>query len=339
MMPSNANANSLTSKSIFRHKSRDFGDLWSSIFDVCDLLKIEAPNTIDQDQIQFQHRRFKAGQIINFPNDALNNLFLVNCGFLKSSMSDDNGNELVLGFPMKGDLIGIDSLHKQHHQTATITLSDCDIILIPHSVLISLTQKYLQFGHALLKMMSRELAREYTSLGEQRTLSAEAKVGRFLCTMGDRYAQLGYSARRFNLRMSRHEIANYLGLAIETVSRVLCVFHRMGVITVKQREVVIINADFLRGLQKLPGKRCRPLENSLDKGMNKNSEEEDYSSLTKIACAKNGIGKNGVGKNAVAMNGLVMNGSPDKRELKSKKRQLMLAIDHTRLVSTHDCSV
>jgi hypothetical protein len=117
------------------------------------------------------------------------------------------------------------------------------------------------------------------------------------------------------------------------------VFHRMGVITVKQREVVIINADFLRGLQKLPGKRCRPLENSLEKGMNKNSEEEDYSSLTKIACAKNGIGKNGVGKNAVAMNGLVMNGSPDKRELKSKKRQLMLAIDHTRLVSTHDCSV
>lgn len=307
-------SNSITSRSIFRHKSPELGELWSSIFDVCDLLKIEVPNSIDQDQIQFQHRRFKAGQILNFPNDALTNLFLVNCGFLKSSMSDDNGNELVLGFPMKGDLIGIDSLHKLHHQSATITLSDCDIILIPHALLISLTQKYLAFGHALLKMMSRELAREYTSLGEQRTLSAEAKVGRFLCMMGDRYAQLGYSARRFNLRMSRHEIANYLGLAIETVSRVLCVFHRMGVITVKQREVVIINADFLRGLQKLPGKRSKPLELSLEKCMNKNREEMDYFSAVKKA-------------------GKVP------RELKSKKSQLGVKIDHARFLTSHDCNV
>jgi CRP/FNR family transcriptional regulator len=211
------------------------------------------------DSSRFQHVRFKAGQSVHLNNDPLSNLFLVNCGFLKSSMTDDLDKELVLSFPMKGDLIGVDSIHHQHHQSQTITLSDCDIILIPYSSLQELCKKSEQFGHAILQIMSRELVRERYMLGVQRSLSAEAKVGRFLCMMGERYAQLGYSSRRFNLRMSRNEIANYLGVAIETVSRILSVFHRLGVITVNQREIVIIDADFLSDLVKLPSCRDRVL--------------------------------------------------------------------------------
>jgi CRP/FNR family transcriptional regulator len=271
----------MPSRIVFGHQSQGMGELWSNMRDICELLKIAAPSNLDKDLIQFQHRRFKAGQILHLPNDALDNLFLVNCGFLKSSITDDNGNELVLNFPMKGDLIGVDSLHRQHHQSATITLSDCDIILIPYAAIIELTEKYPQLGHALLHIMSRELARERYILGPQRTLSAEAKIGRFLCMMGERFAQLGYSSRRFNLRMSRNEIANYLGLAIETVSRVLCVFHRLGVITVNQREVVIIDAEFLRGLIKLTVNRNKPIANSGKKNPKSDRLSPDLS-LVKI---------------------------------------------------------
>lgn len=267
----------IPSRIVFGHKSQGLGELWSNMQDVCELLKIAAPQDVDKDITQFQHRRFKAGQILHFPNDVLDNLYLVNCGFLKSSMTDDNGNELVLSFPMKGDLIGVDSIHRQHHQSSTITLSDCDIILIPYAALVALTEKYVSLGHALLHIMSRELARERYILGAQRTLSAEAKVGRFLCMMGERYAQLGYSSRRFNLRMSRNEIANYLGLAIETVSRVLCVFHRLGVITVNQREVVIIDADFLRGLLKLSANRNKPISDSVKRILKNNVVNSNFS--------------------------------------------------------------
>jgi CRP/FNR family transcriptional regulator len=267
----------LPSRVFFGHKSQELGELWSNIRDVCELLKIEAPPNLDNDPSQFQHRRFKAGQILHLPNDALDNLFLVNCGFLKSSMTDENGSELVLNFPMKGDLIGVDSIHKQHHQSATITLSDCDIILIPYATLIELTDKYVPLGHALVEIMSRELARERYLFGSQRTLTAEAKVGRFLCMMGERYAQLGYSSRRFNLRMSRNEIANYLGLAIETISRILCVFHRLGVITVNQREVVIIDADFLKGLLKLSPNRNKPMVEIGKKALKNKEISPDFS--------------------------------------------------------------
>ena len=239
----------------FQHSANRPGELWSSIQEVCDLLHICQPQDLRDDSSRFQHLRFKAGQTVHLNNDPLSNLFLVNCGFLKSSMTDDLDKELILSFPMKGDLIGADSIHRQHHQSQTITLSDCDIILIPYSSLQDLCKKSEQFGHAILQIMSRELVRERYMLGVQRSLSAEAKVGRFLSMMGERYAQLGYSSRRFNLRMSRNEIANYLGVAIETVSRILSIFHRLGVITVNQREIVIIDPEFLNDLIKLPSPR------------------------------------------------------------------------------------
>lgn len=241
----------------FQHSVNRSGELWSSTHELCDLLRICLPQDLRDDHSRYQHVRFKAGQTVHLNNDALSNLFLVNCGFLKSSMTDDLDKELVLSFPMKGDLIGIDSIHRQHHQSQTVALSDCDIILIPYSSLQDLCKKSEQFGHTILQIMSRELVRERYMLGVQRSLSAEAKVGRFLCMMGERYAQLGYSSRRFNLRMSRNEIANYLGVAIETVSRILSVFHRLGVITVNQREIVIIDAGFLSNLVKLPSARDR----------------------------------------------------------------------------------
>ncbi|MFA9274919.1 MAG: Crp/Fnr family transcriptional regulator [Candidatus Aquirickettsiella gammari] len=241
----------------FQHHEHRSKELWSSVQDVCDLLRIKQPQDLHEDTSCFQHLHFKAGQTVHLNNDPLENLFLVNCGFLKSSMTDDRDKELVLSFPMKGDLIGVDSIHRQQHQSQTISLSDCDIILVPYSTLQELCKKSEQFGHAILQIMSREIVRERYMLGVQRSLSAEAKVGRFLYMMGERYAQLGYSSRRFNLRMSRNEIASYLGVAIETVSRILSVFHRLGVITVNQREIVIIDPVFLSDLLKFSSAKDR----------------------------------------------------------------------------------
>jgi CRP/FNR family transcriptional regulator len=249
----------------FQHNELRSKELWSSVQEVCDLLRINRPLDLHEDSSRFQHVRFKAGQTVNLNNDPLENLFLVNCGFLKSSMTDDLDKELVLSFPMKGDLIGVDSIHLQHHQSQTMALSDCDIILVPYSTLQELCKKSEQFGHAILQIMSREIVRERCVLGVQRSLSAEAKVGRFLYMMGERYAQLGYSSRRFNLRMSRNEIANYLGVAIETVSRILSVFHRLGVITVNQREIVIIDPDFLTDLLKFSSTKDRSAERCAQK--------------------------------------------------------------------------
>jgi CRP/FNR family transcriptional regulator len=88
-------------------------------------------------------------------------------------------------------------------------------------------------------------------------LSAEARVARFLVSLSERYAEMGYSSKLFNLRMTRHEIGSYLGLTLETVSRTLSAFNEIGLITVDQRSIGIKDPDALKTLRRLPPSSSR----------------------------------------------------------------------------------
>jgi len=77
-------------------------------------------------------------------------------------------------------------------------------------------------------------------------------VARFLVSLADRFAAMGYSSKLFNLRMTRHEIGSYLGLTLETVSRTLSGFSRCGLIRVDQKFIEIVDCDGLNLLRRLP---------------------------------------------------------------------------------------
>ena len=231
---------------------RSRGNLQSNLSDICSLLKIAEPNGSDCKEILFQHVQYKTGKRIHLIGQHFDTLFVVNSGFLKTIVIDDYGNEQVLGFPMKGDLLGIDSIDSKQHATEVVALSDCDLILIPYKILSNLGRGDAELLHAMLGVMSRELAREQMAIFSLISLGAEAKVARFLVALGKRYSQLGYSENVYNLRMTRLEIANYLGLAIETVSRAISAFHLLGWIVVSQRQIRIVDAESLNTLRRLP---------------------------------------------------------------------------------------
>ena len=98
---------------------------------------------------------------------------------------------------------------------------------------------------------------EQAMIGMLGALSAEARVARFLVSLADRFAAMGYSSKLFNLRMTRHEIGSYLGLTLETVSRTLSAFNEIGLITVDQRTIGIKDAEALKTLRRLPPSRSR----------------------------------------------------------------------------------
>ena len=250
----NAHANfpSLSNEAGWRCK----GDLWSNLHDICELLNIRFSANKGK-EILFQHVRYKAGQKIHKIGQHFENLAIVNCGFLKTGVIDEYGNEQVLSFPMKGDLLGIDGIYNQCHATEAVALSDCDIILVPYKTFSTLGHTYAELEQAMFSVMSRELLRERTMASMLSALGAEAKVARFLSNLGIRFSELGYSGKVFNLRMTRHEIASYLGLAIETVSRTLTALHELGVIKVDQRQIAIIDALFLKTFRRLPSTRSR----------------------------------------------------------------------------------
>ncbi|WP_151636105.1 Crp/Fnr family transcriptional regulator [Noviherbaspirillum aerium] len=227
--------------------------LWSSLQDVCALLGIH--ERAGSDELQFQHMQFKAGQRLHTIGQPFDMLFVVNSGFLKSVMIDESGNEQVLAFPMKGDLIGIDGIHGKHYNTETVALTTCEVILIPFKVLSSLGRANPEVEAAFFGVMSRELIREQGMISAIGALSAEARVARFLASMSDRFSAMGYSGTQFNLRMTRQEIGSYLGLTLETVSRTLSAFHAAGLITVEQRSIEIRDMKSLRTLRRLPPSR------------------------------------------------------------------------------------
>lgn len=233
------------------------GNLWSNLTDICNLLKIPTPNCAHEDEVLFQHVRFKAGQRIHTIGQHFESLFIVNSGFLKTVLIDEYGSEQVLSFPMKGDLLGIDGIHAEHYASEAVALSDCDIIILPYKTFSALGRTYAELELAMFSAMSRELVREQIMVGMLSALSAEAKVARFLTTLSERFGQLGYSVKVFNLRMTRHEIGSYLGLTLETVSRTLSAFNELGLITVDQREIGIIDVQALKSLRRLPPAKSR----------------------------------------------------------------------------------
>jgi CRP/FNR family transcriptional regulator len=78
--------------------------------------------------------------------------------------------------------------------------------------------------------------------------SAEERLASFLLSLSNRYHQRGLSATEFNLPMSRQDIGNYLGLAIETVSRLFANFQERGMVQVNRRRVVITDLARIRAM-------------------------------------------------------------------------------------------
>ncbi|MFZ6709176.1 helix-turn-helix domain-containing protein [Undibacterium sp. TC9W] len=259
---SNSSLPSVASKTAFPAISNEagwrcHGNLWSNLREVCELLRIPTPAASADEEVLFQHVRFKAGQRIHTIGQDFDTLYIVNSGFLKTVLLDEYGNEQVLSFPMKGDLLGIDGIHNQHHASEAVALSDCDIILLPYKTFSALGRTYVELEQAMFSVMSRELVREQIMIGMLSALSAEAKVARFLTTLGERFSQLGYSGKSFNLRMTRHEIGSYLGLTLETVSRTLSAFNEMGLISVDQRQIALNDVPALKTLRRLPPAKAR----------------------------------------------------------------------------------
>jgi CRP/FNR family transcriptional regulator len=229
--------------------------LWSNLKEVCDLLRI--PAKIQNDEFQFQHMQFKAGQRIHTIGQMFDTLYIVNSGFLKTVMIDELGNEQVLSFPMKGDLFGIDGIHAKQYSTETVALTNCDIVLVPFKMFSSLGRSQPDLEAAIYAVMSRELVREQAMVSTLGSLSAEARVARFLAYLSGRFAEMGYSGTQFNLRMTRQEIGNYLGLTLETVSRTFSAFNAIGLISVDQRAIQIHDLHSLKTLRRLPPSRAR----------------------------------------------------------------------------------
>ena len=223
-----------------------------SLADLCSLLGMSVPNSRKSSEFYFQHLQFKSGQKVFTIGQAFSSIYIVYSGFLKTSTINSAGNEQILCFPMKGDIMGVDGIHSKNYKSEVTALSDCNLISMPLKTLILAARENSELEELMYRMISSELIREQEMIGIMGSQNAESRVAFFLVQLSDRFHLMGYSAKSFILRMSREEIGSYLGLSMETVSRSFSQFDRIGAINVRARNISINSKEALEQLYKFP---------------------------------------------------------------------------------------
>ena len=193
-------------------------------------------------------RKIARGTALYRAREAFDSLYAVRSGAFKTVGVSNNGEEKVTGFYLPGEMLGLDAISAGRHGYSAIALEDSEVCAIPFAALEKMALAVPALQHKLFKVLSGDISRDQGLMLLMGNMSAEQRLAAFLLSLSRRYQALGFSASRFTLRMTREEIGNYLGLTLETVSRLLSRFHKEAVIVVRQREIEIREADRLRQL-------------------------------------------------------------------------------------------
>jgi CRP/FNR family transcriptional regulator len=216
-----------------------------SLKELAALLKIGLDGINVDPGTAFTLRRAQQGMALYRAGDQFGPIYAIRSGTFKNVLLDANGGYQVLGFPMTGDMLGLDGIEAQHYRTEAVALEDSEVAVIPFPRLAHLGGKAGAMQQFVYRLLSRQLVREHMQMWLLGSLGAESRVAAFLLILGERYAHLGYSDTRYNLRMTRLDLGSFLGLTQETVSRALSKFDEAGVIQVHNKELKILDAERL----------------------------------------------------------------------------------------------
>ncbi len=197
-------------------------------------------------EITAAKRRVARGASLYHNGDHFEALYAVHSGAFKTVGSSRHGDEKITGFHLSGELMGLEAISNGRHSYSVVALEDSEVCVIPFAQLEKMAMSVPALQHQLLRVISGDISRDQGLMLLLGSMSAEQRLAAFLLSLSRRHQRLGFSAIRFALRMTREEIGSYLGLTLETVSRLFSRFQRVGLIGVQQREVEIRNAESLR---------------------------------------------------------------------------------------------
>jgi CRP/FNR family transcriptional regulator, anaerobic regulatory protein len=184
--------------------------------------------------------------------DLLSSVYSVRFGTLKTEYCLQDGRQQVIGFHLPGEILGLDGIGDGHYQSDAIALEESEVCIIRYDAFEDLARQIPVLQNQFHKIMSRELTQDQRHLLSLGTMRAEERLAAFLLSLSQRLAARGYLNNEFDLRMSRVEIGSYLGIQIETVSRMLSRFAESGLIQIKQRHIKLIDMNGLYELAGIP---------------------------------------------------------------------------------------
>lgn len=186
-----------------------------------------------------------SGEHLFRTGEAFDSIYAVRKGCVKTYHLDRGGQEHVTGFVLPGELLGLDAIDARHHPGNAVALVATEICRLKFAPLLRLSQSSGSLQRNLIALMSRAIGRNQ---GRAADASAEQKLAQFLLDLGERYRCRGQAADDLSLAMSRRDIAGYLRLVPETVSRLFRRFCDQGLLSVDRRRVRIHDRQALEAI-------------------------------------------------------------------------------------------
>ena len=175
-------------------------------------------------------------------------LYAIRTGSFKTFTLTDQGEQQITGFHLPGDIVGFDGLSKQLHPSYAETLETAMVCEIPLPNLETLLDQLPRLRQQMMRLMSQDIQADQQMLLLLNRKTAEQKLATFLNHLASRYSNRGFSSKAFRLTMTRSDIGNYLGLTVETISRLLSKLHKDQIIDVDGKLITILDAPALNNL-------------------------------------------------------------------------------------------
>jgi CRP/FNR family transcriptional regulator len=210
----------------------------------CSLAELCLPMGLDRldverlDDVVAPEGPLRGGEHLYRSGDPFQAIYAVRSGYIKTYVNDDTGREQVLGFHLPGELVGLDAIYPERHQCNAVALDTATVCKLPYEQIAELAGKIPSLQKQMFRLLSKDIHAGHVHSGD---FTAEERLSGFLMSMSARLKQRGYSSTHFLLAMPRRDIANYLRLATETVSRVFKRFQDEGLIAVERREIRLLD--------------------------------------------------------------------------------------------------
>lgn len=213
---------------------------------ICLPIALQASDIDRLNAIIQRGRPLQKGEHVYREADSFSAVYAVRSGALKAYSITDDGTEQVTGFYLPGEVFGMDGVSRNQYASSAVALETSAICEIPFERLGDLSARIPTLQRHFFRLMSQEITQDQQLITLLSKNSAEQRVATLLLSISARNARRKLSATAFRLPMSRTDIGNYLGLTVETVSRVFSRFQKLGLLASTNREITILDSTRLR---------------------------------------------------------------------------------------------
>lgn len=220
----------------------------------CSLSELCLPKGLSKEDMQKleaildHHDRLDKDGHLYRTGDRMSGLFAVRSGSFKTFMTTSDGSEQITGFHLPGELLGLDGFSEGDYACDAVALESSTVCELSLEQFDALCSEVHGLRKQILSLMGKEINQEHMLLMALGQMKGEERLASFLLSLSQRFQTRGFSPNEFNLSMPRHDLANYLGLAVETLSRMFSKLDEDGILQVNRRNVKILDMFKLRQL-------------------------------------------------------------------------------------------